>query len=121
MSYDTNKCTFSGKVENFKRISTKTGTPMISFKLKCWKEKIRVVAFKELAESTTLNDGDRIEIVGRLQSSSWEYEGAKFHGFQIIADEIQPCQEKRRPRNPARRTEFPPDRDEIPLPCDGPF
>ena len=89
MSYDINHCTFSGKVEKFKRVQTKIGTPMITFKMKCWKELIKVVAFKEAAETATFNNGDRVKIKGRLQSSSWEYEGVKYRGFQIISDEIE--------------------------------
>ena len=89
MSYDINHCTFSGKVEKFKRVQTRTGTPMITFTLKCWKEMIKVVAFKELAEETGLHDGDRVIIKGRLQSSSWEYEGTRYHSFQVVADKIE--------------------------------
>ena len=86
--YDKNHCKFSGTIQDFKRIDTRTGTPMVSFKLKCWKKTIKVVAFQELAESTSLTDGGRVEVVGKLQSSSWEYEGQKYHGFQIVADSI---------------------------------
>ena len=86
--YDTNECKFSGKVESFKRVKTRTGTPMISFKLKCWKEIIKVVAFQELAESTTLTDGDRVEVVGKLQSSNFEFEDRKYNSFQIVAESV---------------------------------
>lgn len=86
--YDINHCKFSGTIQDFKRIDTRTGTPMISFKLKCWKETIRVVAFKDLAEQTKLSDGDRAEVVGRLESSNFEYEDRKYNSFQIVATGI---------------------------------
>ena len=84
--YDKNHCRFSGTIQDFKRIDTRTGTLMTSFKLKCWKETIKVVAFKENA--IDLINGSRVEITGKLQSSSWEYEGQKYHGFQIVAESV---------------------------------
>lgn len=107
MSHDLNACCFSGKVEKFKRIDTETGTPMITFKLKCWKEQIKIVGFKQLAEETNLIDGARVQVAGRLQSSSWEYEGAKYHSFQIVAEKIKADTEevpetKKQPTRPVR-------------------
>ena len=133
MSFDINRCTFSGKVGKFKRVDTRTGTPMITFRLKCWKELIKVAGFKELAEDCVINDGDQVKIKGRLQSSSWEYEGVRYRSFQIVADEIevlkeeQPVQKKkptelqkkstriRRPHEPEHREPVHNDGDTMPF------
>lgn len=91
MPYDINQCTFSGTIKELREISTKTGTPMISIKLQCWKEQIRVIAFHDLAENTlsSFTTGSRVEVTGKLQTSSWEVQGVKRYGFQIVADEIK--------------------------------
>ena len=47
-----------------------------------------VEAFNETICNPFYNDGDRVKIIGRLQSSLWEYEGQKYHYFQIVADKI---------------------------------
>ena len=87
---DLNFFRFSGIVERFDRITTKTGTAMISFTVRCWKETIRTVCFKELAASTELTRGDRVEIVGRVQTTSWtDQQGQQRSGWQVIADEIR--------------------------------
>lgn len=38
---DLNEFQFSGTVERFDRIATKTGTPMIVLTVICWKERVR--------------------------------------------------------------------------------
>lgn len=87
---DINEFRFSGIVERFDRIQTRTGTAMISFVVRCWKEKIRVVAFKTLAEETELSRGDRVEVRGHVQSNSWtDQHGQQRSGWQVIADEIR--------------------------------
>ncbi|MBV5341769.1 MAG: single-stranded DNA-binding protein [Deltaproteobacteria bacterium] len=89
MSYDKNECIISGKVEGFTIVNTKTGTPMIKFRVCCNKEQFVVVAFKELADATRLNDGDPVSITGAIQTTSWEgKDGVKRYGFQIIASRI---------------------------------
>ena len=92
MSYDINHCRFSGRIIDLKRIETKTGTPMAGIKIQCWKEQIRGVAFNDVAEEMLqgFSEGDRIEIAGKLQSSSWEHEGKKYRNFQIVIEEIGP-------------------------------
>ncbi len=101
MAYNINHCRFSGTAQDIKRISTKTGTPMATFWLQCWKEKIKIVCFKDLAKqalNTLQNDG-HIEVAGRLQSTSWEHEGVKRYGFQIVADEIKSGQPEASPKS----------------------
>ena len=66
---DLNIFRFSGIIERFDRIQTKTGTPMCAFSVRCWKERIRVVAFKTVAEETMLSPGDRVEVRGAIQST----------------------------------------------------
>ena len=100
MTYDKNQCKFSGTVEAIKPINTKTGTPMVSFKLKCWKEYIKGVAFKDLAEKViaTVKQGDRIEIAGKIESRNYEYEDRKYNSFQIVADEVEKIATKKPPQ-----------------------
>ena len=93
MSYDINHCTFSGEVQKLKRVDTRTGTPMLTFKLKCWKELIKIVAFKKLAEEASFSNGNRVKIKGRLQLNNWEFEGVKYRNFQIIADKVEVLEE----------------------------
>jgi single-stranded DNA-binding protein len=86
---DRNECNLSGTVESFQIVPTKTGTPMIKFFLLAGKEKVSVVAFRDLADQTRLSPGDRAAIMGTIQSTSWEgKDGVKRYGFQIIASEI---------------------------------
>lgn len=89
MSYDLNECRFTGKVEGFTVINTKTGTPMIRFFIACNKERIAVVAFKSLADATRLGDGDQVSVTGAIQQTTWDgKDGVKRYGFQIIASKI---------------------------------
>lgn len=95
MTRDINEFRFTGTVEQFKRIETKTGTPMISFIVTCWREKIRAVAFKELAKQTELAPGDRVEVRGSIQSTSWtDQTGQQRSGWQVIAHEINGASEE---------------------------
>ena len=73
---------------------------MVSFKLKCWKQYINAVAFKELAETViaTVKQGDRIEIAGKLESRNYEYEDRKYNSFQIVADEVEKIATKKPPQ-----------------------
>jgi single-stranded DNA-binding protein len=84
MDYDINNCHFSGKVENFRELNTRPGIAMYSFNIKCWKETIRCVAVREVANTilSEVNDGDRIEARGRIQSSNWEKDGSRFFSYQ---------------------------------------
>lgn len=105
MDHDINKCHITGTVERFDRIATKTGTPMIKTLVRCHKESIPVVAFKDLAEATHLEAGDRVDVRGRVQSTSWTgQDGVKRYGWQLVADTIQPLdQANRQPEAPPSR------------------
>ncbi|KGO35173.1 hypothetical protein JT06_03835 [Desulfobulbus sp. Tol-SR] len=86
---DMNEFRFSGTVERFDRIQTKTGTPMVALAVMCWRERIRTVAFKSIAEQTTLNPGDRVKCRGHIQSTSWtDQNGQQRTGWQVVAHEI---------------------------------
>jgi len=86
---DLNECHFTGLVEQFYIIQTKTGTPMVKAFVLCGKERLTVIAFKELADATRLNEGERVAVSGAIQSTSWESkDGVKRYGFQVIASEI---------------------------------
>lgn len=115
---DINEFRFTGTVERFDRIQTKTGTPMVAFTVMCWKERIRTVAFKDLAEKTDLAAGDRVEVRGHIQSNSWtDQNEQQRNGWQVIAHEIRRAddtaadrqQEQPRPsarQQPARQPEL---------------
>jgi len=101
---DINKIHLTGTVESFKVIATKTGTPMIRCTLASGKEKITVIAFNEVAESTRLEEGARISLVGSVQSTSWEgKDGVKRFGWQVIANEIT-LEDEPTTAPPARRS-----------------
>ena len=90
MDHDINKCHITGTVERFDRIATKIGTPMIKTLVRCHKESIPVVAFKDLAEATHLEAGDRVVVRGRVQSTSWTgQDGVKRSKHRITVDEFQ--------------------------------
>jgi single-stranded DNA-binding protein len=95
MSYDVNECRFTGKVEGFTIVNTKTGTPMIRFRVCCNKEKVSIVAFKALADATRLFEGDQVSIVGALQQTAWaDKDGIRRYGIQIIANSINGKQQE---------------------------
>ena len=92
-AFDKNSAKVSGMVERFDVVNTKTGTPMIRFALRCWRERIQVVAFKELATTTLLRPGERVEVEGRIQGTQWSApDGSRRTGFQIVARAIRPEQ-----------------------------
>lgn len=87
--YDINSIHVSGTVAAFRRVETKTGTPMIRFIIQCWRERMTVVAFKDVAEFTDLAPGERVEVKGHIQSTLWKDENDNTRsGFQIIAKDI---------------------------------
>jgi len=82
---DLNEFRFSGTVQRFDRIQTNTGTAMVSFSVMCWKERIRTIAFKALADQTELSPGDWVEVRGHIQSTSWtDKHGQLRTGWQCI-------------------------------------
>jgi single-stranded DNA-binding protein len=107
MSYDSNECKISGKVDRFTIVNTKTGTPMIRFSVACNKEQIAVVAFKALADATRLIDGEDVSVTGAIQSTSWQAkDGSQRYGFQIIASKINDNEQE--PFTPAAKPTPPP-------------
>ena len=108
MSYDVNDCRFSGTISDIREIKTRTGTLMSSFRLQCWRENIRCVCFKEVAEKAlTFADGDRVEIKGKVQSSNWQKDdGTKVYSYQVNVSEIgsegEKPREQQQPQSPAR-------------------
>jgi single-stranded DNA-binding protein len=122
MSYDVNECRFTGTVEGFTVVNTKTGTPMIRFFLACNKERIAVVAFKGLADATRLTDGEEVSIIGAIQQTAWEgKDGVKRYSFQIIATRINDNEQE--PFTPAAKkaTPAPGNRETIQPYTGGPF
>ncbi|KAF0189316.1 MAG: hypothetical protein FD168_571 [Desulfobulbaceae bacterium] len=107
MSYDKNEIHISGKCERFSVITTKTGTPMIKFSVRCNREQIAVVAFNELADATRLNDVEEVTVSGAIQSTSWQAkDGSQRYGFQIIASKINDNEQE--PFTPAAKPTPPP-------------
>lgn len=88
--FDVNEAKVSGTVERFNIVDTRTGTPMIRFALRCWRERFQIVAFKDLATQTLLRPGERVKVAGRIQCTQWHDKdtGQTRHGFQIIARTI---------------------------------
>lgn len=87
--FDINRCHFTGTVERFDRIATKTGTAMVKALVRCYKETVQVVAFRDLAEDTDLQAGDRVEVRGRIQNTSWTaQDGSRRYGWQLVAESI---------------------------------
>jgi single-stranded DNA-binding protein len=88
---------------------------MVSFMVRCWRERIRTIAFKDLAASTTLAAGDRVEVQGHIQSTEWQDQGGnKRSGWQVIADEIHiaddtDSRQQEQSRPPARQEAHQPD------------
>jgi single-stranded DNA-binding protein len=77
-------------VESFRRVETRTGRPMVSFRVGVGKEKLSCVAFNATAETAELREGDQVFVAGRLQSNSWvSPEGDKRWGVQVVADRIE--------------------------------
>lgn len=93
--FDINHAKFTGTVERFDRIATKTGTPMVRVLLRCYRESVSVVAFKDLAKDTDLAPGDRVEVRGNIQSTSWTApDGTRRQGWQVVSDYIGPIAEQ---------------------------
>jgi len=91
MAYNKNECLFSGKLSDIRQINTKTGNPMSSFRLMCWREQIRCVGFGEVAgDMLSFNDGDRVLLTGKIQSSNWEKDGVKVYSYQVIVETVTP-------------------------------
>ena len=85
-------------VADFRRIETKTGRPMVRFRAEVGKDRLSVVAFNDLAEhldladgdTVSLADGDMVDIIGRLQGTSWTgADGSKKFGWQVVAEQVE--------------------------------
>lgn len=91
--FDLNHVRMTGTVQRFDVVNTKTGTDMIRFALRCYRERAHVVAFKDLAATTMLRPGDRVEVTGFIQTTKWtDNEGNARTGWQIVARTIGPEQ-----------------------------
>ena len=107
-TFDKNSAKVSGMVERFDVVNTKTGTPMIRFTLRCWRERIQIVAFKELATATMLRPGERVEVEGRIQSTQLSApDGSRRTGFQIVAPWHSPGTIGQHKANQSRTGAFP--------------
>jgi len=104
---DINDFRFSGTVEEFRRITnTKSGQPMIAFTVLCWKQKVRAVAFRDLAASTELSTGDRVEVHGIVENRTWTDKlGQARTGWHCLASSITKIDDEHQPRPPAKRQE----------------
>jgi single-stranded DNA-binding protein len=107
--YDLNDCRFTGTVQQIRPIQTQSGIPMVQFRIQCWRETIRCVAFKELANQIVeyYQTGDRIELRGRIQSSNWEQDGAKVYSYQVNVSALDTGQPSRAPMLNQERDERP--------------
>ena len=97
----------------FRRITTRTGRPMVRFRAEIGKDRLSVVAFNDLAEHLDLADGNVVDITGRLQGTSWEgQDGGRRYGWQVIAEQVEQHDSRRNsappPTPPAPTTTKPP-------------
>ena len=89
---DINEARFSGMVEEYGTVQTRTGTPMSKGRLRCRQETVIFVAFHDAAK-IIVRPGERVEICGRIQSTRWQApDGAWRNGWQIVAHDIRPAQ-----------------------------
>lgn len=77
-------------VADFRRITTRTGRPMVRFNATVGKDRLAVIVFNELAESLDLAAGDTVNVTGRLQGTSWTgQDGGKRYGWQVVAEQVE--------------------------------
>ena len=77
-------------VADFRRIETRTGRPMVRFRAEVGKDRLAVIAFNDLAEHLDLADGDTVNVIGRLQGTSWEgQDGGRRYGWQVIGEQVE--------------------------------
>lgn len=88
--FDINSCHCSGRIIDIREIKTKTGLPMARLSILCWRDDFTLVAFDNLAQHLLQHyqNGSRLEVRGKLQSSKWEKGDTKYHSFQINISEI---------------------------------
>jgi single-stranded DNA-binding protein len=77
-------------VADFRRIETRTGRPMVRFRVTVGKDRLAVIVFNEAAERLDLADGTIVDITGRLQGTSWTgQDGGKRYGWQVVAEQVE--------------------------------
>ena len=77
-------------VADFRRIETRTGRPMVRFRVTVGKDRLAVIVFNDLAERLDLADGDRVDIAGRLEGTSWTaQDGSRRYGWQVVAEQVE--------------------------------
>ena len=77
-------------VADFRRIETRTGRPMGRFRVTVGKDRLAVIVFNDLAERLDLADGDRVNVIGRLEGTSWEgQDGGRRYGWQVVAEQVE--------------------------------
>jgi single-stranded DNA-binding protein len=77
-------------VADFRRIETRTGRPMVRFRVTVGKDRLAVIVFNEAAERLDLADGTIVDITGRLQGTSWTgADGSKKFGWQVVAEAVE--------------------------------
>ena len=77
-------------VADFRRIETRTGRPMVRFRAEVGKDRLAVIVFNDLAERLDLADGDRVNVIGRLEGTSWEgQDGGRRYGWQVVAEQVE--------------------------------
>lgn len=89
-------CQFNIAVE--RRFKTE-GQPTADF--------IPVVAWKQTADfiSKYFHKGNKIALLGRIQTRSWESEGKKYFTTEIIAENVEFCESKKQNENNFATTE----------------
>ena len=76
-------------VADFRHIITKTNRPMVRFTATVGKDRLVVICFNDLAERLDLRDGGQVNVIGRLQGTSWTAtDGSRRYGWQVVADQV---------------------------------
>ena len=63
---------------------------MVRFRAEVGKDRLAVIAFNDLAEHLDLADGDTVNVIGRLQGTSWEgQDGGRRYGWQVLGEQVE--------------------------------
>ena len=63
---------------------------MVRFRAEVGKDRLAVIVFNEAAERLDLADGDRVNVIGRLEGTSWEgQDGGRRYGWQVVAEQVE--------------------------------
>ena len=107
---------------------TPNGTAVANMSMainRTWKDKegnkqedvsyVRVVVWGKMAENAAeyLAKGSNVFVEGRMQSRSWEKDGVKQYGMDVVASNVQYLDKKKKEDKPVEKEEEAPIEDEF--------